>query len=288
MEHRFSKLHLFGILILFWIMLVPFTVVIAQEFDNDKTYVVVKNDGTRFIGQIISSDAREVHLRTDSLGEVFIPKHEIRSITEYTGAPEVYNEVFATRYFLTTNGLPIEKGDSYIQWTLLGPDVHFGIADNVSVGLMTTWLASPVIGSFKYTGAFSENRTYAVGMLVGTTLWNFGNSTWIALPYAAYTLGDASANLNLSAGYGLIRFDGVSEESVMFSVGGLRKVTRSGTLIFDSIMVFRDGESIAMLVPGLRLQTRENSAFQFGFPGVVSSRGSSPVGFPMISWFRRL
>jgi hypothetical protein len=132
-----------GFLMLTIIMTVSFSVALAQEYDPEKTYVVVKNDGTRFTGQILSSDAREIHMRTDRLGEVIIPKHEIQSVAEYTGAPEVYSEVFATRYFITTNGLPIEKGDSYIQWTLIGPDVHFGIKDNMSIGVMTTWLASP-------------------------------------------------------------------------------------------------------------------------------------------------
>jgi hypothetical protein len=288
MKHRFSNRFLPGMLMVLWMVMIPFSVALAQEFDPEKTYVVIKNDGTRFVGQIISSDAREVHLRTDNLGEVIIPKHEIRSITEYTGAPEVYSEVFATRYFITTNGLPIDRGDSYIQWTLVGPDVHFGVADNMSIGVMTTWFATPVIGSFKYTGTISENRTYAIGMLAGTTLWNFGNSALIALPYAAYTLGDARANLNFAAGYGLVSYDGDSEGSLMFSVGGMRKVSRSGTLVLDSVMLVRDGESVLLLVPGIRLQTRDKSAFQFGFPGVISSDGSSPIGFPMVSWFRRL
>jgi hypothetical protein len=225
-----------GFLMLTIIMTVSFSVALAQEYDPEKTYVVVKNDGTRFTGQILSSDAREIHMRTDRLGEVIIPKHEIQSVAEYTGAPEVYSEVFATRYFITTNGLPIEKGDSYIQWTLIGPDVHFGIKDNMSIGVMTTWLASPVIGSFKYTGTLSEKRTYAFGLLAGTTLWSFGRSTMIALPYAAYTMGDSRANLSLSAGYGLFRFDGDSGGSVMFSVGGLRKLGRTGTFVMDSLI----------------------------------------------------
>jgi hypothetical protein len=274
-----------GFLMLTIIMTVSFSVALAQEYDPEKTYVVVKNDGTRFTGQILSSDAREIHMRTDRLGEVIIPKHEIQSVAEYTGAPEVYSEVFATRYFITTNGLPIEKGDSYIQWTLIGPDVHFGIKDNMSIGVMTTWLASPVIGSFKYTGTLSEKRTYAFGLLAGTTLWSFGRSTMIALPYAAYTMGDSRANLSLSAGYGLFRFEGDSGGSVMFSVGGLRKLGRTGTFVMDSLIFIPDG---LILVPGVRLQTRDNSAFQFGFPGVISLDGSSPLYFPMVSWFRRL
>jgi hypothetical protein len=60
----------------------------------------------------------------------------------------------------------------------------------------------------------------------------------IALPYAAYTMGDSRANLSLSAGYGLFRLDGDSGGSVMFSVGGLRKLGRTGTFVMDSLMFY--------------------------------------------------
>lgn len=260
--------------------------IFAQEFDPSKIYIVTKNDGSKFTGNILSSDAREVLLKTTTIGEIIIPKHEIRSIVEFQPGDDKFKEIFASRYFITTNGLPVEKGDSYVQWTLLGPDIQFGVSDNVGIGVMTTWIANPVALSFKYSGNLGHKLNYAVGALVGSTLWSASGVTF-ALPFAAVTIGDENANLNVSGGYGIAKYDGYSGSQAMFSLGAMKKVTRSGSLVFDSIILPVDGESVALVVPGFRIQTQEKSAFQFGFPGVITSGESAPVGFPMVSWFRK-
>lgn len=259
----------------------------AQEFDPAKIYVVTKNDGTKFTGNILSSDAREVLLKTTTIGEIIIPKHEIRSIVEFQPGDDKFKEIFASRYFITTNGLPVEKGDSYVQWTLLGPDIQFGVSDNVGIGVMTTWVANPVALSFKYSGNLGHKLNFAVGTLAGSTLWSGGDGVRFALPFAAVTMGDENANLNVSVGYGFASYDTYSGSQAMFSLGAMKKVTRSGSLVFDSLVFPSEGESVALIVPGFRIQTQERSAFQFGFPGFVTSGDSSPVGFPMVSWFRK-
>lgn len=269
-----------------FIVLTP-VFVSAQEFDPAKTYVVTKNDGTRFTGNILSSDAREVLLKTTTIGELIIPKHEIRSIVEFQPGDDKFKEIFASRYFITTNGLPVEKGDSYVQWTLLGPDIQFGVSDNVGIGVMTTWVANPVAVSFKYSGNLGHKLNFAVGALAGSTLWSGGDGVRFALPFAAVTIGDENANVNASIGYGAISYTDYEGGQAMFSLGAMKKVTRSGSLVFDSLVFPSEGESVALIVPGFRIQTQERSAFQFGFPGFVTSGDSSPVGFPMVSWFRK-
>lgn len=272
--------------VLSFILIAP-SFVSAQEFDPAKTYVVTKNDGTKFTGNILSSDAREVLLKTTTIGEIIIPKHEIRSIVEFQPGDDKFKEIFASRYFITTNGLPVEKGDSYVQWTLLGPDIQFGVSDNVGIGVMTTWIANPVALSFKYSGNLGHNLNFAVGTLAGSTLWSDTDAVRFALPFAAVTIGDENANLNVAVGYGFASYDTYSGSQAMFSLGAMKKVTRSGSLVFDSLVFPSDGESVALIVPGFRIQTQEKSAFQFGFPGFVTSGDSSPVGFPMVSWFRK-
>jgi hypothetical protein len=275
------------LLVILALLLVVPAVLRAQDYNPEQIYVIVKNDGSRYVGNILSSDAREVHIRTSGLGDIIIPKHEIQSITEFKTGDDKYKEVFATRYFLTTNGLPILKGDSYIQWTLLGPDLHFGVHDNFSVGLMTSWIGVPVIGSVKYTGALGSKTTYGIGFLAGTSLWSPGDFV-LFLPYSALTFGDQSANISFSAGLGFAKLEEDSGSQFLFSVGALKKITRSGTLVFDSLIISVDDELVVVLVPGVRLQTKERSAFQFGFPGIFFSGDTDAVGFPMISWFRKL
>lgn len=259
----------------------------AQEFDPEKIYIVTKNDGTKFTGNILSSDAREVLLKTATIGEIIIPKHEIRSIVEFQEGDDKFKEIFASRYFITTNGLPVEKGDSYVQWTLLGPDIQFGVSDNIGIGVMTSWIANPVAFAFKYSGNLGHKLNFAVGTLAGSTLWSGGDGVRFALPFAAVTMGDENGNVNVAVGYGFASYSTYSGSQAMFSLGAMKKVTRSGSLVFDSLVFPSDGESVALIVPGFRIQTQEKSAFQFGFPGFVTSGDSSPVGFPMVSWFRK-
>ncbi len=54
----------------------------ARREDKDGMYVVIKNDGTEYFGEILEDNNREVLLKTMNLGEIYIPKHEIRSITK--------------------------------------------------------------------------------------------------------------------------------------------------------------------------------------------------------------
>ena len=97
----------------------------AQDTTNtinqnaQKLYLVTKNDGTEYIGFILKQDAREILIVTEDLGEVYIPKHEIKSIREISQKDinsGIYKEsnTFYTRYFVTTNGLSMKKGDKYI------------------------------------------------------------------------------------------------------------------------------------------------------------------------------
>lgn len=41
-----------------------------SEYDSSKTYQVIKNDGTEYIGKIIKSDEREILLQTTTIGKI--------------------------------------------------------------------------------------------------------------------------------------------------------------------------------------------------------------------------
>jgi len=249
---------------------------VSQEFDPEKMVVIEMNDGSIFTGKIVSSDPREVILRTTTRGDIALPKYSIKSIRDFEEGDDQHQDLFATRYFISTNGIPIREGESYINWTLAGPDIHFGFKDNLSVGLLTTWIANVVIFSVKRTIDLGDKRSAAVGVLAGGTLWTSGFA--LLLPYGSYTIGDRTANFTSSGGVTL-----GTTNNVVISFAGMNKVTKSGTFVFDSL-IFLGEQKFAYIIPGIRLQTEPNKAFQFGFGGVVTSGGSSPL--PFLSWFR--
>jgi hypothetical protein len=225
----------------------------TTQTNQPKIYLLTKNDGTEFLGEILSQDAREYLMRTEKIGDVYIPKHEVKSVKEVN--PKYYKEfekeeLFATRYFITTNGLPIKKGDNYIQWNIYGPDFQFGVADNLGVGVMTSWAAIPVIANMKYSIPLDEKNNIALGLLAGTGSWalpEFG----LVLPFASYTIGDRKNNINFSLGYGSIFYQesvynpttgyydktNRKEGRVLFSVAGMAKINSKFSLVFDTFVV---------------------------------------------------
>lgn len=220
--------------------------------DPNKLYLVVKFDGAEFLGTVKSYDARELLISTEKMGDIYIPKHEIKEIREVK--PESYKEfsgeeLFATRYFFTTNGLPIKKGDNYIQWNLYGPDFQFGIADNFGVGIMTSWLGIPVIANAKYSIKLGKNLNMALGALVGTGSWAYPDFGGI-LPFASFTYGNRKNNLTFSSGYGALFYSEDiynpnnnsshkqknTEGRVLISVAGMVKINPKVSLVFDSFI----------------------------------------------------
>ncbi|MEE4175923.1 MAG: hypothetical protein V2I46_00290 [Bacteroides sp.] len=310
------------------------------EQEAQKVYVIVKHDGARFYGHIISQDAREVLIETDELGQVYIPRHEIREIREVASRELdergvfVPGEVFSTRYFITTNGLPVQKGENYILWNLFGPDFQFGVNENLGLGVMTSWIGYPIVGTAKYSIPLKDDWHLGLGMLLGTGSWGIPSFAGI-LPFGAITYGDRVKNFTFSAGYAGLRYkeeiydyyyandvyyDSYREEirtegSFLFSLSGMFKVGRTLSIVFDSFYLppgkertetyqnqYYDWETdsyywitetytsqrsaILAIIPGLRLQTRPEAAFQFGFAGIRSEGETVPI--PLVQWFRRL
>lgn len=248
---------------------------IAQSNPTDTTlqqlYVVTKNDGTEYIGKILSDDGREVLLETEALGKIYIPKSDIRSIIKIEDRKEiVYGEYqstgpFTTRYAFTTNALPIVKGENYALINLYGPEVHFALTDHFNVGVMSTWIASPMILALKYSvKTKNESVNLSLGTLIGTsgylnTFRGFGG-----LHFANITFGNRKKNITLSGGYAYLQtgmnntpyyapgiyYSGSSydygtpamlrEEPIIhgpvFSVAGIAAVGAKASFVFDSMI----------------------------------------------------
>jgi hypothetical protein len=124
--------------ILFFILLTLSFSFYSQNISDTvvKTRIILYN-GNEFIGQIISKDSRDILVLTEERGPIYIPQYEIKNMIavrqeEYNQNGEFIGEdIFATRYFISTNGLPIKKGEHYVQWpcrslqmrsTLLNPE----------------------------------------------------------------------------------------------------------------------------------------------------------------------
>jgi len=260
-----------------------------------KLFIIITNDGGQFLGTILSQDAKEVLIDTRDRGQVSIPKYQIKEMKEIKeseltiGGDYIPAEVFSSRYFITTNGLPIEKHESYILWNLWGPDFEFGVGKNFGMGVMSSWFGIPIIGTAKYSIELGEKTSLGLGALLGSGTWvvpDFG----LALPYAALTFGDRKSNLTFSGGYGVVFSEGNSEGRALISVAGMTKIGKKTSLVFDSFIVPStvENQGFGLFIPCVRVQTESKKAFQFGFGALFTKGNFIPVPIPMIQWFRKL
>jgi hypothetical protein len=194
--------------------------------------VITLMDGEERIGHILSDDGREILFLSNEIGKIYIQKENIKSIRpfELSNDQVVHGEYrnsgpFTTRYYFTTNALPIKKKENYAMVHLYGPEIHFATSDRFSVGLMTTWIASPLVFAFKYSIPTANPKVnFGLGTLLGTSgslnqFRGYGGLHW-----GMVTFGDRKTNITISAGFSYANAD--SE----------RTYEKSG--VYDAIKIF--------------------------------------------------
>jgi len=273
------------------LLLVIFNLTLNAQVEVQKKSIVTKNDGTEYVGVILQQDAREILLQTETVGELIIPKHEIRSIEEFTGekyasAKYAGSDIYATRYFISNNGLPMKKGDSYAMIQLPGAEYQVAVVDNLTIGGLTSWIGVPIVASAKYTVSITDNFHLAAGVMGGTGSWAAFNSYGV-MPYGSLTFGNPRYNLNFSGGYLSLKFgdEGTTASAPLYSVGGLARLSDRVSFVGDSFIYAEEGNVVAVVVPGLRFDRNKGGAFQFGLAGLVINNNVIPFPVPFLSWF---
>lgn len=179
----------------------------AQQEDSLK--VVRTKDGEFRIGKIISDDGREILLETKEIGKIYIRKQDISSIEAYSeeNIKIVNGEFrdsgpFTTRYFFTTNAFSIKKKENYALLNLYGPEVHFALTDRFSLGIMSTWIGSPIGLAAKYSiPTQNEKLNFGLGGIIGTSGYIGQFRGYGGLYWGTVTYGDRLTNFSFSAGF---------------------------------------------------------------------------------------
>lgn len=349
-----SRISVFFIFVLI-VVLCP-VALMAQNAENEtdsvhadqQLYLIVKINNVEYVGYILNDDGREVLIDTKKLGKIYIPKTDIRSIEKIQDRSSVVrNEYFGvgpftTRYIFTTNALPIRKGQNYARLNLYGPEVHFALSDNFSLGILTTWIVSPFVVSGKYSFTSKYPKlNFSVGTLLGSSGYINNMKSWGALHYGNVTYGTAKDNITIGAGYGYIIPGTTAQEAQpgvyysnetytnsfvekpqypakgpVLSFAGIVRVGPKASFVFDSMFNFMsvrttmvstndiglatrysvvegvDRSTVLILMPGMRFQTRENSAFQISLNTIkyISHTSDAEIDnqsfpLPSVSWF---
>jgi hypothetical protein len=281
-----------NILLILFVVSVSYSQEGDNQSSNEEYYQIIKNDGTEFIGVIIKQDDREIYLRTKKLGNIYIPKHEIKSINKINmkdyslGKTYIGSDPFSTRYFLTANALPIEEGEAYMLFRGIGPDFQMGITDNFGVGIMTTWVGFPLIANLKYSNKLDDGIYYSVGALLGSGTWALPE-LFIGVPFTSLTFGNRMRNLTLTGGYGYLSYEDYNGGKALFSLAFMSKFSKKLSFIFDSFLSpdFESaGNSLYIFMPGLRWHLSNESSFQIGFAGMYVENDVVPFPVPLINY----
>jgi hypothetical protein len=245
----------------------------GQSDTTKVIHVVKKHNGSEYIGVILSDDGREVLIETEKLGKVYIPKSEIKEIKLVTNDKDItygeFNEAgpFTTRYAFTTNALPVVKGENYALINLYGPEVHFAVTNHLNVGIMSTWIGSPLALALKYTiPTKKEKLNFSIGSVTGTSGYLNNFRGFGGLHFANVTLGDRKSNLTFAGGFAHVQTgmeQGILTPGVyrtnemyyypsevedwynskspailgpMFSIAGITKIGPRASLVFDSML----------------------------------------------------
>jgi hypothetical protein len=184
----------------------------GPDSSKKQLYIITKTDGAEFYGYILKDDGREILLETKKIGHIYINKSDISEIKKFDGIAlkgsdlGVYKDFrvsgpFTTRYYFTTNALPIKKKENYAMINLFGPEAHFSITDNLSLGVMASWIASPIALAGKYSFNSKSNTHFAIGSIVGTSGYLMNSRLYGGLHWITVTQGNRMSNVSLSVGY---------------------------------------------------------------------------------------
>jgi hypothetical protein len=304
------KLIVFATILVCWLPVQTFAQNNNTAYAADTTtYRIIKTDGGELVGQILRQDENNLLLLAEDGRKVLIPQHLIAQLvkleTTSPGEDDNYGEdKFATRYFITTNGLPLKKGEHYVQWNLYGPDLQFSVGKNFGIGIMTTWIGMPIALNFKKSFTLGEKAQLAVGSIFLTGSW-FSTDLGAALPFGTLSFGDRSKNMAVSAGYGVIWINGQPFGRALTGAAGMIKISRNLSLVLDSFMMLpgksktitttvngetssrtQENQFFGMFIPGIRWHQTETKAFQFGFVLLHTGGELAQAPIPMVQWYR--
>jgi hypothetical protein len=228
--------------------------------DSTRTVRVETIDGNVFVGFVVTEDSSALIIKTENLGEIRVPRNNIKSKTELKQVKKVGGVYWlpntqSARYFWAPNGYGLEKGSSYYQniWILYN-QFSYGLSDNFSIGASMVrlflfgtavpfWivpkLSIPVvkdkfnIGTGAFLGTIIGEQTGIFGLLYGTT-----------------TFGSRDKNLSLGLAYGFA--GGEWMKVPIINVSGMVRIGPRGYLISENYVITIEKEVVVLISAGGR------------------------------------
>ena len=236
----------------------------AQTSQDSIRSQVETVDGNAYIGVILEQNTETIRIKTDKLGEISIPRGDVKRITPLTTIKTKDGTYWldnpqATRYFWSPNGYSLKAGEGYYQnvW-IMGNQAVYGITDYFSagVGMIPLFLFAGAPTPAWITAKFSmpvvkDKVNLGAGALMGTMIGaeDEGNTTFGIL-YGLATLGSKDKNLNIGLGWGFA--DGEIAKNPTVNINGMIRIGPKGYLMTENYIIGTPDETLVITMVGGR------------------------------------
>ncbi len=275
---------------------------VKSFYQKKKTYIVVTNDGAEFIGEIISDDAREILMNTRDRGQMYIPKHTIKSVQlmgndNYQNGELITENHFPNHYMFSSNVLPLKKREFVANtYYFLGYSLNYSVNENVAVGVHTSIVGRPIGLGLKTSFTISEMNYLGVEMHGGFLSIDQGNY-FMGHIGVKYTRGNEKANfsvgagvVSLSAGFTNTYSGTASINGYYLNAAGCSRISKKSMFVLEGFTA--PDNKIGLVAFGLRSMKKEHTSFTFGLCNLISQRisntsssGSSGVAITRVQPF---
>jgi hypothetical protein len=292
-----KTLLLFCLTIAMFFICQPFSV--GQETKDTVMVVIETTDGNEYIGVILSQDGEIIRLKTETIGEITLQKHLIKSITplkksEMKGEEHwFYNPYATTRYFYNPSGYGLPAGEGYYQntWILMN-QVSVGITDNVSIGVGVIPIFLFALGSGEgttpvwFTPKISipvkkDKLNMGVGALFLTVLGETEDVGGFGILYGVSTFGPKDKNLTVGLGWGYAMKEGIADRPTV-SISYIHRSKPKWAFLTENYFISAGDETALILSGGARYISKKIT-IDFGGVTFIMLSEKQDV-FPVIPW----
>lgn len=224
----------------------PRPVVAAEATADSALVVVVMDDGTRFVGRVVSEGGGRLTLDTGA-ALVTLEASRIRSRAPYSGrivdGRAVRSDPNRTRLLFAPTARAVPEGKGYVaNYQIFFPFVAAGVGGGVTgaggISLFPTFEFQLVYAAPKVTLAESETAAFAVGG-IGVTAIGAGvdGGEGVGLVYGVGTFGPQHASVSAGAGVGFAFGQDADGTIGVAMLGGERQLSNSLKLVSENYLV---------------------------------------------------
>lgn len=262
------------------VLLALFVFAPALEAQTNDLRRVVLEDGTVLVGYVDNENADPLVIRTESGVEQRVPRSQVVEVGPLIDGRFFRLDPTRTRLILTPTGRTLGGGRKrvgtlfyIIPQATIGLSDRFDVSGTLGLSFGSNFFSlTPVVGGklgLVDTGSFA----LAAGANLGTAIGDNTGGAFVATPFAAATFGNeirsVSASVTGLIGGSIETADVEAANGVLLGLGGEIQINNGVKLVLDSLIPIVEGDSGALVAPGVRFFGDQFSVDLFGGIGIA-------------------